>query len=362
MRKASTRRLAGVTLSLGLGLLLCSACGDETKKESTTPDEFLKQERAKQAAAQKKKDPAAPRVAEEKKDPTPAAPPTPAPTEPAAPDDRGAPIPSGEVQNALALVRRGQYEQAINQCKAALRRNEKYAPAMVVMARAYYHLNKLEFTDSVCDIALSLDPSSAECLNLKGFVALKNENDPLAREQFEKATKAKDSYGPAWLNLGVQYLKVKNYTAAVPTLEKATQLLPNRPEAHLNLGSAYRGAGEVSKAQASYQKALSLKASYPEAYFNLGILFLDAQSFPGMNRLQQLNTAVEQFNRYKRLMTYLPKDDPVDSYIKEAQKSYEREQKALQREAQRKAREATKKAAPAPAQAPAPAPAPAPKK
>jgi tetratricopeptide (TPR) repeat protein len=341
--------------------LLLGGCGDKEKKESGTQDEFLKQEKAKQAAAaqQKHKDEAG--SAEASKDPTPAAPPTPEPTDVSA-DDRPAAIPSGEVQNALGLVRRGHYEQAINQCKAALRRNEKYVPAMVVMARAYYHLNKLEFAESVCDIALSIDASSAECLNIKGFVALKNENDPLAREQFDKATKAKDSFGPAWLNLGVQYLKVKNYPAAIPALEKATQLLPNRAEAHLNLGSAYRGAGEVGKAQASYLKALQLKPNYPDAYFNLGILFLDAPSFPGMNRLQQLNTAVDHLNKYKRMMSYLPKDDPADAYIREAQKAYEREQKAMEREAQRKAREAAKKAAPAPTPAPAPAPAPAPKK
>lgn len=334
-----------------LGAALFWGCGDKEKKESGTQDEFLKQEKAKQAAAaeQKQKDEAG-GAAEAGKEPTPAAPPTPAPTEVS--DEKPGVAPTAEVQNALALVRRGHYEQAINQCKAALRRNEKYVPAMVVMARAYYHLNKLEFADSVCDIALSIDASSAECLNIKGFVALKNENDPLAREFFDKATKAKDSFGPAWLNLGVQYLKVKNYPAAIPALERAVQLLSNRAEAHLNLGSAYRGAGEVSKAQASYLKALQLKPNYPDAYFNLGILFLDAPSFPGMNRLQQLNTAVDHLNKYKRLMSYLPKDDPADAYIREAQKAYEREQKALEREAQRKAREAAKKAAPAPAPAP----------
>jgi tetratricopeptide (TPR) repeat protein len=377
-----TMTLMRSTIVLGalFGLLL-GGCGGDEKKESGTADEFLKKEKAKQAekdkaAADKKVAEAKPTPkAEEKKEPTPAPPPTPAPTEPAA-SDKTAPIPTAEVSNALMLVRRGQYEQAINQAKAALRRNEKYAPAMVVMGRAYYQLNKSEFAESICDLALSIDASQGECHIIKGFVALKNDNDPVAREQFEKATKAKPGLGAAWLNLGVQYLKVKNYTAAITALEEATRLMASRAEAHLNLGSAYRGAGaqdQLTKAQASYTKALQLKPNYAAAYFNLGILFLDAVTFPGMTKLQQLNTAVSHFNSYKRAQPTLPKDDPVDGYIKQAQKDYERETKAQARDAARKARDAAKKAAPAPAPAPkgtapapdkktAPAPEPAPKK
>jgi tetratricopeptide (TPR) repeat protein len=359
---------ATIILAALLGMAL-GGCGGDEKKESGTADEFLKKEKAKQAekekaeAAKKEKVAEAKPKADEKKEPTPAPPPTPAPTEPAVPD-KAAPIPTAEVQNALALVRRGQYEQAINQAKAALRRNEKYAPAMVVMARAYFQLGKSEFAESVCDLALSIDATQGDCHIIKGFVALKNDNDPVAREQFEKATKAKPGLGAGWLNLGVQYLKVKNYTAAITALEEAVRLLPSRPDAHLNLGSAYRGAGaqdQLTKAQASYTKALQLKPNYPAAYFNLGVLFLDAATFPGMTKLQQLNTAVTHFNSYKRAQPRLPADDPVDGYIKQAQKDYERETKALQREAQRKAREAAKKAAPAPAPAPKAAP-PAPKK
>lgn len=346
-------------LVLACPLALVFACGPDKKPESTTPDEFLKQEKARQAAAKGSTGQgttAAPRAAAPA--PTPPAGKTPVavtpPPEPPAPEDRAAPIPEAEVQSALGYVRRGQYEQAINQAKTALRRNEKYAPAMVIMARAYYQLNKLEFADAICDIALSIDAASGECYNVKGFVALKNDNDPLALQLFQKATQAKPSFGPGWLNLGHQYLKVKNYPAAVPALERAVELMPTRAEAQLNLGSAYRGANELTKAQNAYFRAAQLRPNYPAVYFNLGILYLDAQNFPGMPRLQALNTAVSYFTKYKHQMTYPAKDDPADAYIKEAQKAYEREQKDQQREAQRRARDAAKKAAPAPAPKPAP--------
>ncbi len=336
-------------LALLLAFSLTAGCGDDNKKTSGTADEVLKKQQAEQAAGDSVAAPeGTPLPMAEGEDPI--APP-PAPTEYTAPSASAATSsdPGTVVRQALNLVRRGQYEQAINKAKAALRRNEKYVPAMVVMSRAYYHLGKMEFTESVCDIALEIDGNTGECFNLKGFVALKNKNEPLAMKHFEKATQVMPALGPAWLNLGVQYIKVKNYSAAVPVLERAASLMANRPTAHLNLGSAYRGAGQsdpatLAKAKASYDKALQLKSKYPIAYFNLGILFLDAPSYPGMNKLQQLNTAIAHFTKYKRQMTYINKNDPVDGFIKEAQKAYEREQKRIVREKKRSARNAAKKA------------------
>jgi Tfp pilus assembly protein PilF len=344
---------AYILFLVGTASLLLGCGGSDTKKKSTTPEGEIKKSKTALKDGGQGATPAptptggggvkvaqAPAAA-------PAATPAPAPAPP--PRRAAGPPPTGLVRDALLKVRRGKYEDAIRTAKSALRRDEKYVPAMVVMARAYYHLGKLEFADSICDIALSINGATGECYNLKGFIALKNEEDVVARKMFEKATQVQPALGPPWLNLGAQYLKVKNYKAAVGPLERATQLMPDRPQAFLNLGSAYRGDNQVVKAFNNYTKALKLRSNnYPAAYFNLGILFLDAQKYPGMDKLQQLNTAVTYFNRYKQQMSYLSKDDPVDGYIVEAQKAYKREQRNREREAKRKAREAAKKAAPPP--------------
>ena len=347
-------------LLVGASLLLLLGCGgSDTKKKSTTPEgEIQKSKAAKSGGTPAPTPTGEAKVADATPPPAgaPAPAATPAPPPPPPPASSGPP-PTGLVRDALLKVRRGKYEDAIRTAKSALRRDEKYVPAMVVMARAYYHLGKLEFADSICDIAISINGATGECYNLKGFIALKTEEEVVARKMFEKATQVQPSLGPPWLNLGAQYLKVKNYSAAVGPLEKATELMPSRAEAFLNLGSAYRGDNQVVKAFQSYTKALKLRGNnYPSAYFNLGILFLDAQKYPGMDKLQQLNTAVTYFNRYKQQMSYLSKDDPVDGYIVEAQKAYKREVKQREREAKRKAREAAKKAAPPPKKA-APPPA-----
>lgn len=342
-RNAARPLLLVMLAILSIAALVCACGGSDTKDESTTPKKQIAAGKAEQTPAEGA--PAGqgappPPVAQVAAQAT-ANPQAPAPDH-AAPS--GAP-PTDLVRDALLSVRQGKYEAAIRQSKSALQRDEKYVPAMVVMARAYFHLNKLEFAESICDIALSINAKTGECYNIKGFIALKEKNDPQARAHFEKATQVQPSLGPPWLNLGAQYLKVKNFSAAIPALETAVARMPERPEAHLNLGSAYREAGQLVKAQNSYKKALQLRGNnYPSANFNLGVLFLDAPKFPGMDLLQQLNTAVAYFNKYKQQQTYLGKNDPVDGYIQEAQKKAEREQKSREREQKRKAREQAKPA------------------
>jgi len=252
--------------------------------------------------------------------------------------------PNNIVRTAMAMVRRGQYEGAILQCKTALRRNEKFVPAMEVLARAYFHLGKTEFADSVCDMALKLEQRSGRCYNLKGFIALKQEQGELALALFKKATDVDADYAPGWLNLGAQYLRVKNFDKAVPTLERAVQLMGNRPEAQLNLGAAYRGAGKVLKADQAFKKALRLRPGYPAAWFNLGILYLDAPQFPGMTGLQKLQTSIAYLNKYRSGGGFRDAKDPAEEYIKAAQKAMKKEERRLKREAKKRAREAEKKA------------------
>lgn len=241
---------------------------------------------------------------------------------------------------------RGQYEQAIRQSRAALKRDEKNTRAMTIMALSYYKLGKFEFAESVCDIALNISASVGECHNIKAFVALKDDNSPMALALFKKATEVSPQLGPAWLNLGAQYLKAKNFQAALAPLEKAAQLLPQRPQAYLNLGSAYRGLEKVIKAKAAYETALKLRGNnYPAALFNLGILYLDAETFPGMPKLQQLNMAVSYFNRYKQSGGARSEDDPVEGYLKGALRAIRTEQRRLEREKKRASRAAAKKPA-----------------
>ncbi len=276
-------------------------------------------------------------------------------------EKKGDPAPDTKV--AKDLLGRGRYEDAIRQSKLALGRDERYVPAMVVMAKAYYYLKKYELAGSIVDIAKSIDANNAECFNLLGFLALQREDRISATAAFKKATEADGNFGPAWLNLTAQYLGAKNYDGAIEAGERAAKLMTSSARAHLNLGSAYRGKQRYQDADKEYKQAAQLDAQLADAYFNLGILYLDAKEMPPMDLIGKLQTAITHFNHYKQLAGYkMTKDDPADVYLADCRTQIDREQKRIERLKKQQDRAKPKDAATAPSgAAPAPAPAAAPK-
>ncbi len=263
--------------------------------------------------------------------------------------------PAPDTKLANDFLKRGRYEDAIRQAKLALGRDEKHVPAMMVMAKAYFYQKKFELATSIIDLARSIDGNNAEAYNVLGFIALTrdpaNPDRISATAAFKKATELKDDYGNAWNNLAAQYLFAKNYDGAVAAAEKATESSPNFAKAQLNLGSAYRGKQRYAEAEKAYKRALELDSNYADAYFNLGILYLDAETMPSTDVITKFNTSINYLNRYKQVAGYrLKPDDPADSYIAEARKGIDNEQRKLQRQQKAKQRE-QQKAAPAAAPA-----------
>jgi tetratricopeptide (TPR) repeat protein len=350
--KRASVQLLGVAL---VGSLAFGCASDDKKKETTTPKKLMQKrtpgagggggdakDAKKPEDTGKVKNAASP-AAKPADKPKPAAPV--AKPAPATPDPFGKrPEPRAEVKEAVALVRRGRYLDAIRRSKAALKKSEKYTPAMEILARAYYHLGKFEFAKGICDTAIDLNPKAGKCFNIRGFIALKRKNDPDAIKAFKKATEVEPSLGAAWLNLSAQYLKVKNYPAALQPAKKAAELLPQRAEAHLNYGAALRGSKQNNEALASFNKALKLRANYPAALFNLGILYLDADKFAGMDKLAQLAKAEGYLNKYKAWLSRVSKDDPVNTYLQAVAKERKREQRRIKRAARKKARAARRAA------------------
>jgi tetratricopeptide (TPR) repeat protein len=266
--------------------------------------------------------------------------------------------PAPDTKTAQSMLGRGRYEDAIRQAKLALGRDERYVPAMVVMAKSYYYLKKYELAKSIVDIAQSIDPNGrngAECLNLLGFLALTHDDKIGATAAFKKATDADGNFGPGWLNLTAQYLLAKNYDGAIDAGEKAAKLMGSNARAHLNLGSAYRGKQRYVEAEKEYKLASSLAPQDADPWFNLGILYLDAKEMPGNDLVQKLNMAVNHFNKYKQLAGFkMTKDDPVDTYLTDARTQIDREIKRQERMKKQQQRDKPKDAAATPAPAGAP--------
>jgi tetratricopeptide (TPR) repeat protein len=278
-------------------------------------------------------------------------------------------IPTAETKQAQDLYRSGRYADAVVASKAALNKNERYTPAMLVMAKSYYKLHKYEWMKKLWEMMQANGASNAEkaeVYQMLAFLEIDGKNVPGAIALFKQATDAKPEDATLWNNLGAEYLTAKNYTEATPVLEKAVQLQPGFAKAHLNLGDAYRGDKQYERAQAEYQQALQLFPNYADAVFNLGILYLDADKMPNMDLFAKENAAIQYFNRYKQMMGgTLAASDPAETYILEAQDKIKKEEKRLdrlkkqqEREAARAAKKAADDAKKAAAAAGQPAPAP----
>ncbi len=262
-------------------------------------------------------------------------------------------IPTAEVKAAQKLYDARNYQGAVIQAKAALNKNERYTPAMLVMAKAYFKMGKNEWVKTLGDMMKNAGASEAErsdIYEMQGFMEVDKKNTSGAIEQFRKAAEARPDNAILWNNLGAQYLVVKNYREAGPVLEKAVQLQPTFTKAHLNLGSAYRGVKQYDKALAEYKQALALFPRYADAVFNLGILYLDAEKMPNMDTTAKLNTAITYLQQYKQMLIGAGQPVPpeTDAYIGEAQEGIKKEQKRIERQKKQEERErqrAAKKAA-----------------
>jgi hypothetical protein len=71
-------------------------------------------------------------------------------------------VPTEEVEAAEKLYRSQNYAGAVAQAKAALNRNERYTPAMLIMAKAYFKLGKNEWVKTLGEMMKS-GPTSTRC-------------------------------------------------------------------------------------------------------------------------------------------------------------------------------------------------------
>jgi Tfp pilus assembly protein PilF len=79
--------------------------------------------------------------------------------------------------------------------------------------------------------------------------------------------------------IGMGYLKGKNYPAALKQLMTANKLAPNNPEILNNLAIAYHYRGRTDVAEKVLRKSLSLSKNYTEARNNLARILIENKKY-----------------------------------------------------------------------------------
>ena len=250
---------------------------------------------------------------------------------------------------ADTLVRADRVDDAERAARGALRRDERFVPAIVALAKASQHRGRDELADSMLEQAHDIDANYAEVSFLQGKRFQEKGELAQALTAYRKAIELNPDYAEARMALGIQYMASGNYNEALAQFETTVKLVPTLVAAHLNLGDAYRALKRWQDAKREFDKALRMQSQLPEAHFDLALLYMSVGTeFPGLTELDALGRALIEFNSYRsQIGSRLTPDDPSTAYMADVQRQIDREKKRIEREkaaaekeAQRKAREA----------------------
>ncbi|HEX2675838.1 MAG TPA: tetratricopeptide repeat protein [Polyangiales bacterium] len=262
---------------------------------------------------------------------------------------------------ADVLVRADRIDEGEQVARKALRRDERFVPAIVALAKASLRRGRVELAQAMLDQAAEIDPKYPEVHFLQGKASQEKGDLAQALTSYRKAVELRPDYAEARMALGMQYMASGNYNEALTQFDATIKLVPTLTAAHLNLGDAYRALRRWQDAKKEFDTALRMQAELPEAHFDLALLYMSALAeFPGLTVLDAYDRSLTEFNTYRQQMgPRLQSDDPSAAYMADIQRSQEREKKRIEREKAKAEKEAARKAKAAGQAAPAPAPAPA---
>lgn len=128
-------------------------------------------------------------------------------------------------------------------------------------------------------------------------LAIQNHNEKkfdIAKELYQKVLKIDPNHLGAHNNLGVIFIKLKEYLKAIDCFEKVIEINPDFLSAYNNLGIILHKQNRFNEAETNYRKAIKLRPDYVEALSNLGVT------------LKELNKFDEAEEIYKKIIVMEP--------------------------------------------------------
>jgi tetratricopeptide (TPR) repeat protein len=247
---------------------------------------------------------------------------------------------------ADTLVHADRLDEAEQAARAALKRDERFVPAIVSLAKASERRGRTELADSTLEQGHEINASYAEIYFLQGKRAQDKGDVAAALTAYRKAVELNPEYAEARMALGIQSMASGNYDEARVQFEAAVTLVPTLVAAHLNLGDVYRALHRWQDAKREFDKALRMQVTLPEAHYDLALMYMSVGTeFAGLSTLDALQRALTEFNTYRsQLGARLLPSDPSNAYMQDTQRQIDREKKRIEREKAKAAKDAARKA------------------
>jgi tetratricopeptide (TPR) repeat protein len=140
---------------------------------------------------------------------------------------------------------------------------------------AYGGLGRYQDAMEDCRQAVKIKPDYAEAyLNLGNAYGSLNRNQD-AIDAHKQAIKIKPDYAKAYFNIGCDYDKLNRISEAIDAYRQAIKIRPDYAEAFNNLGKAYGRLGRFAEAIEAFTQAVKIQPDYADAHFVLGFTYLN---------------------------------------------------------------------------------------
>ncbi|MEW6557616.1 MAG: tetratricopeptide repeat protein [Elusimicrobiota bacterium] len=126
-----------------------------------------------------------------------------------------------------------------------------------------------------------------------GIFYLRQKEYNKAYQFLQKAIEMDPNSKYAYNALGTLYCDQKNYNKAIQLYQTSIKIDPDYALAHYNLGVVYHKQKKYNKAIEKYQEAIKLNPTFEKAYSNLGVLYYTQKKYN--NALEQLKIALDLF-------------------------------------------------------------------
>ncbi len=180
----------------------------------------------------------------------------------------------------IYLDQQGKPAEALEHYKIVLRQYPNDINANLNMGNAYFNLGDWENARKCYLKVLEVQPGYPDAIyNLRLLdskmksappTPTKPSSTPQERIAQLQAQLRSDPNNPMLLiNLGADYLALKDYQSALPILKRAVQAAPNVWQAHNNYGIALAETGSLAEAKRELEAALKLSPGNPDITANL---------------------------------------------------------------------------------------------
>ncbi|NOY77694.1 MAG: tetratricopeptide repeat protein [Calditrichaeota bacterium] len=186
------------------------------------------------------------------------------------------------------LIETERYQEAIDACDEAIKKNQERIEAWINRGIAYDRLRQSDKAIKSFDEALLIDQRNVEAWTHRGNSYRKLGKFEEAMESYDKALAVSDDFLQAWYQKGVTLSKMNRIEEALVCFSQAAKIDRSYFMAFYNLGNSYNKLDRNEEAVAAYMKALKLAPDFNESWNNLGI---------ALSKLGQLKEAIRSYQK-----------------------------------------------------------------